>query len=52
MICIVCIPLIFAVMPLGYYLLGPAAIILGSMGILYLCYRRTCSGNCRGKKHK
>ena len=49
MICIVCILLIFAVMPLGYYFAGPIVIIAGSMVILYLGYRITCGGRCYGK---
>lgn len=51
MICIICILLIFAVMPFGYYFAGPVVIIIGSAIILYLAYRRMCSNNCnKGRK--
>lgn len=49
MICILCILLILTVMPFGYYFAGPVSILLGSIMILYLSYKRTCSDNqCDG----
>jgi hypothetical protein len=43
MICLICIVLILAGVPLGYYYAGPAYIIAASLTILYLVYRRTCT---------
>jgi hypothetical protein len=40
MICLACIFFILALMPAAYYFLGPVSIIFGSLGILYLAYRK------------
>lgn len=49
MICIACILIILAFMPVGYYFTGPVSILLGSTLIFYVGYKRTCSDNqCNG----
>jgi predicted transglutaminase-like protease len=48
MICIACIVIIVAFMPVGYYFIGPISILMSSIMILYAGYKKTCSGNkCR-----
>lgn len=51
MICLACVLIILAVMPVGYYFAGPISIVLGSIGILYIGYIKTCSDNeCKEDK--
>ncbi len=51
MICIACILIILAVMPIGYYFVGPISLVIGSIMILYIGYRKTCSDNtCEEEK--
>lgn len=51
MICIACILIILAVMPVGYYFIGPVVVLLGSVMIFYMGYKRTCSDNrCREER--
>jgi hypothetical protein len=46
MICLICIVLILVALPFGYYFAGPVSIIMASLGLLYIAYRRTCSSKC------
>ncbi len=51
MICVACILIILVFMPIGYYFIGPVMILLGSILIIYLGYKRTCSDNkCKEAK--
>jgi len=43
MICVACVLIILAVMPVGYYYVGPISLVMGSIGILYVGYKKTCS---------
>jgi len=47
MLCIICIILFLALAPIGYYFLGPIAIIIVAAGIFYFGYKKICADKCK-----